>query len=141
VLVNLLANAIKFTPAGEVGVTVTSRYARLEKSIVLASAISYQNHPQRIVNVGGIAAMLQLANNAIFHALKSLGYGVIQLFKPLLRVGLRNCRECREQDGCGDRGIYHSCCFDFAEHHQLLARKRPTKETPGTYGPGALLCS
>jgi hypothetical protein len=54
---------------------VTSRYARLEKSIILASAVSYQNHPQRIVNVGGIAAMLQLANNAIFHALKSLGYG------------------------------------------------------------------
>jgi hypothetical protein len=76
---------------------VTSRYARLEKSIILASAVSYQNHPQRIVNVGGIAAMLQLANNAIFHALKSLGYGVIHLFKPLLRVGLRSCRGCREQ--------------------------------------------
>jgi len=36
---------------------LASSDTRLEKSIILPSAVSYQNHPQRIVNVGGVAAI------------------------------------------------------------------------------------
>jgi len=36
---------------------LASSDTRLEKSIILTSAVSYQNHPQRIVNVGGVAAI------------------------------------------------------------------------------------
>jgi hypothetical protein len=36
---------------------LASSHTRLEKGIILASAVSYQDHPQRIVNVGGIAAV------------------------------------------------------------------------------------
>src|SRR5215471_7636211 len=36
---------------------LASSHTRLEKSIILASAVSCQNHPQRIVDVGGVAAM------------------------------------------------------------------------------------
>src|SRR5262245_35218233 len=35
---------------------LASSHTRLEKSIILASAVSCQNHPQRIVDVGGVAA-------------------------------------------------------------------------------------
>src|SRR5262249_38831229 len=56
---------------------LASSHTRLEKSIILASAVSCQNHPQRIVDVGGVAAMFQFSSHAFFHALKGPSNGVI----------------------------------------------------------------